>query len=202
MKVGALAEAVTVKGESPVVDTTIGRRRRSTSTALLETTPGGQDIWNDHRVQGAGRRRRVARRRRQPGRAAALAVRARHAERAEHADAERRQRERPAAQGFAMYYYVPTHASTTSRSRPARRTSPSAPAACSSTWSPRAARNRFSGHGAADLPGQGDAVGQRRHRSAHAGLRPDANSTELTHQHQRARSAGRSSRTSCSTSRR
>ena len=46
MKVGALTEAVTVKGESPVVDTRSVGSRTNIDSALLESTPGGKDIWN------------------------------------------------------------------------------------------------------------------------------------------------------------
>src|SRR5687768_2332412 len=46
MKVGALTEAVTVTGESPVVDTRSVGSRTNIDSALLESTPGGKDIWN------------------------------------------------------------------------------------------------------------------------------------------------------------
>jgi Carboxypeptidase regulatory-like domain/TonB-dependent Receptor Plug Domain len=46
MKLGSVSEAVTVKGESPVVDTTTVGSRTNIDSALLETTPGGKDIWN------------------------------------------------------------------------------------------------------------------------------------------------------------
>src|SRR5262245_57587540 len=46
MKVGTLAEAVTVKGETPVVDTKTVGSKTNIDAALLETTPGGKDIWN------------------------------------------------------------------------------------------------------------------------------------------------------------
>ena len=46
MKLGTLTEAVTVKGESPVVDTKTVGSRTNIDAALLETTPGGKDIWN------------------------------------------------------------------------------------------------------------------------------------------------------------
>jgi hypothetical protein len=46
MKVGSLTEAVTVKGESPVVDTRTVGSKTNIDSALLETTPGGKDIWN------------------------------------------------------------------------------------------------------------------------------------------------------------
>ena len=46
MKVGTMSEEVTVKGESPIVDTkTVGSKTNIDST-ILETTPGGKDIWN------------------------------------------------------------------------------------------------------------------------------------------------------------
>src|SRR5262249_39592427 len=46
MKVGTISEAVTVKGESPVVDTKTVGSKTNIDSALLETTPGGKDIWN------------------------------------------------------------------------------------------------------------------------------------------------------------
>jgi hypothetical protein len=46
MKVGALTEAVTVKGESPIVDTKSVGTKTNIDAVLLETTPGGKDIWN------------------------------------------------------------------------------------------------------------------------------------------------------------
>ena len=46
MKVGTLSEAVTVKGESPVVDTKSVGSKTNIDAAILETTPGGKDIWN------------------------------------------------------------------------------------------------------------------------------------------------------------
>jgi Carboxypeptidase regulatory-like domain/TonB-dependent Receptor Plug Domain len=46
MKLGSVSEAVTVKGESPVVDTKTVGSRTNIDSALLETTPGGKDIWN------------------------------------------------------------------------------------------------------------------------------------------------------------
>src|SRR5262245_32033909 len=46
MKVGALSEAVTVKGESPIVDTRTVGSKTNIDSVLLETTPGGKDIWN------------------------------------------------------------------------------------------------------------------------------------------------------------
>jgi Carboxypeptidase regulatory-like domain/TonB-dependent Receptor Plug Domain len=46
MKVGVLSEAITVKGESPIVDTRTVGSKTNIDSALLESTPGGKDIWN------------------------------------------------------------------------------------------------------------------------------------------------------------
>src|SRR5829696_773018 len=46
MKIRSVSEAVTVKGESPVVDTRTVGSKTNIDSALLETTPGGKDIWN------------------------------------------------------------------------------------------------------------------------------------------------------------
>ncbi len=46
MAVSSLAELVTVKGETPVVDTRTVGSRVSIDKDLLENTPGGKDIWN------------------------------------------------------------------------------------------------------------------------------------------------------------
>ena len=54
MRVSALAEAITVKGESPVVDTKSANVNVSLDKNLLENTPGGKDIWNilEYKVPG------------------------------------------------------------------------------------------------------------------------------------------------------
>ena len=54
MKVSALAEEVTVKGDSPVVDTRSANVNVNLDKNLLENTPGGKDIWNilEYKVPG------------------------------------------------------------------------------------------------------------------------------------------------------
>jgi hypothetical protein len=54
MKVSALAEEITVKGESPVIDTKSANVNISLDKSLLENTPGGKDIWNilEYKVPG------------------------------------------------------------------------------------------------------------------------------------------------------
>ncbi len=54
MKVAALAETVTVHGDSPVIDTTSANVNVHLDQKLLETTPGGRDIWSivEYKVPG------------------------------------------------------------------------------------------------------------------------------------------------------
>lgn len=54
MKVAKLAETVTVSAESPVVDTTSANVNVHIDQKLLETTPGGRDIWSivEYKVPG------------------------------------------------------------------------------------------------------------------------------------------------------
>jgi hypothetical protein len=54
MKVAALAEVLTVSAESPVVDTTSANVNVHIDQKLLETTPGGRDIWSivEYKVPG------------------------------------------------------------------------------------------------------------------------------------------------------
>lgn len=46
MKVATLAETITVTGESPVIDTTSATVAVNLSEQLLQSTPGGRDIWS------------------------------------------------------------------------------------------------------------------------------------------------------------
>ena len=99
LSVGTLAESVTVKGESPVVDTrSVGLEGEHRQRAARDYAWRARHLEH-RRVQGAGRRRRVSRRRRQPGRPAAQPVSARDAERPEHSGSERRERERSGRAG-------------------------------------------------------------------------------------------------------
>lgn len=54
LKVGAVTEVITVKGETPVVDSKNVRVNVNLDTMLLETTPGGKDIWNilEYKIPG------------------------------------------------------------------------------------------------------------------------------------------------------
>lgn len=46
MKLSTIAEEVTVRGETPVVDTKSANVNVNLDKALLDTTPGGKDIWS------------------------------------------------------------------------------------------------------------------------------------------------------------
>jgi hypothetical protein len=54
LKVGAVTEEVTVRGESPVVDAKNVNVNVNLDAMLLETTPGGKDIWNilEYKIPG------------------------------------------------------------------------------------------------------------------------------------------------------
>src|SRR5688572_23500998 len=54
MKVGAMTEEVTVTGASPVVDTKSATVATNLDAMLLDTTPGGKDIWSvlEYKIPG------------------------------------------------------------------------------------------------------------------------------------------------------
>jgi carboxypeptidase family protein/TonB-dependent receptor-like protein len=54
MKVSNVSEEVTVRGETPVVDTKSANVSTNLDAKLLESTPGGKDIWNilEYKVPG------------------------------------------------------------------------------------------------------------------------------------------------------
>lgn len=54
LTVSAMSEEITVKGESPVVDAKSASVAVNLDSALLETTPGGKDIWNilEYKIPG------------------------------------------------------------------------------------------------------------------------------------------------------
>lgn len=54
MKVGSLSEEVTVRGETPVVDTKSASVATNLDAMLLDTTPGGKDIWSvlEYKIPG------------------------------------------------------------------------------------------------------------------------------------------------------
>jgi hypothetical protein len=108
MKVGSLTEAITVTGESPVVDTTSVGARTNIDSAIIEKTPGGRDIWNviEYKAPGV-----VVESPDVGGNQGGLqrSLSARGTPNAQNTQMLNGVNVNdPAAQGFAMYYYVPT----------------------------------------------------------------------------------------------
>jgi len=108
MKVSSLSESVTVTGESPVVDTKSVGSNTSIDKTLLDKTPGGKDIWNmlEYKAPGivvespdvGGNQGGLQR-----------SMSARGAPNAQNTQLLNGVNVNdPAAQGFAMSYYVPT----------------------------------------------------------------------------------------------
>jgi hypothetical protein len=108
MKVSALSESVTVTGESPVVDTKTVGAKTGIDKNLLDATPGGRDIWNmlEYKAPGVvvespdvggnqgGLQRSMSSRGTPNGQNTQLLNGVNVND--------------PAAQGFAMSYYIPT----------------------------------------------------------------------------------------------
>jgi hypothetical protein len=108
MKVGSLSEALTVRGETPVVDTKTVGANVNIDTELLEKTPGGRDIWNviEYKAPGV-----VVESPDVGGNQGGLqrSLSARGTPNAQNTQVLNGVNVNdPAAQGFAMYYYVPT----------------------------------------------------------------------------------------------
>lgn len=54
LKVGSMTEEITVRGEAPVVDTKSATVATNLDSMLLDTTPGGKDIWSilEYKIPG------------------------------------------------------------------------------------------------------------------------------------------------------
>ncbi len=54
LKIGSLTEEVTVRGETPIVDTKSASVATNLDAMLLDTTPGGKDIWSilEYKIPG------------------------------------------------------------------------------------------------------------------------------------------------------
>lgn len=108
LKIGTMAEAVTVSGELPVVDTKTVGSKVNIDAALLQTTPGGKDIWNTIEYKAPGV---VVESPDVGGNQGGLqrSLSARGTPNAQNTQMLNGVNVNdPAAQGFAMYYYVPT----------------------------------------------------------------------------------------------
>ena len=178
MTVGALAEAVTVKAESPVVDTRSVGSKVNIDSAILETTPGGRDIWNviEYKAPGVvvespdvggnqgGLQRSLSARGTPNGQNTQVLNGVNVND--------------PAAQGFAMYYYVPTTLDNIQVSTGAQDIAVGTGGVFINMVT-KSGTNRFSGLALQTYQGHSTQGTNVDDTLRAAGLRPDANSTEL-----------------------
>ena len=178
MKVSSLAEEVTVRGESPVVDAKTVGAKVNIDTALLEKTPGGRDIWNviEYKAPGV-----VVESPDVGGNQGGLqrSLSARGTPNAQNTQMLNGVNVNdPAAQGFAMYYYVPTTLENIQVSTGAQDIAVGTGGVFINMVT-KSGSNRL--QGSALTTYQGRATQSRNVDTSlrQAGLRPDANSTEL-----------------------
>ena len=175
---------MTVKGESPVVDTKTVGSKTNIDSALLETTPGGKDIWNilEYKAPGVvvdtpdvgGNQGGLQR-----------SMTARGTPNAQNTQMLNGVNVNdPAAQGFSMNYYIPSAFENIQVSTGAQDIAVGTGGVFINMVT-KSGTNTFQRQGAADLPGQ--AAPSRTTWTTTCctpGFRPDANSTELITQHQ------------------
>ena len=178
MKVGALTEAVTVKGESPVVDTKSVGSRTNIDSALLETTPGGKDIWNilEYKAPGVvvdtpdvggnqGGLQRAMTSRGTPN--------AQNTQLLNGVNVND-----PAAQGFSMNYYIPSAFENIQVSTGAQDISVGTGGVFINMVT-KSGTNRFQGQALQTYQGKATQSNNVDSALLQAGFRPDSNSTEL-----------------------
>ncbi|HET7220583.1 MAG TPA: TonB-dependent receptor plug domain-containing protein [Vicinamibacterales bacterium] len=178
MKVSSLAEEVTVRGESPVVDAKTVGAKVNIDTALLEKTPGGRDIWNviEYKAPGVvvespdvgGN---------QGGLQRSLSARGTPNAQNTHMLNGVNVND-PAAQGFAMYYYVPTTLENVQVSSGGQDIAVGTGGVFINMVT-KSGSNRFTGMALQTYQGHGTQAKNIDDPLINAGLRPDANSTEL-----------------------
>lgn len=178
MKVGGLAETITVQGESPVVDAKTVGAKVNIDSALLEKTPGGRDIWNviEYKAPGVvvespdvggnqgGLQRSLSARGTPNGQNTQVLNGVNVND--------------PAAQGFAMYYYVPTTLENIQISTGAQDIAVGTGGVFINMVT-KSGSNRFNGMSLQTYQGKKTQSTNVDQDLRLAGLRPDANSTEL-----------------------
>jgi hypothetical protein len=178
MKVGTLSEAVTVKGESPVVDTRSVGSKANIDAVILETTPGGKDIWNilEYKAPGVvvespdvggnqgGLQRSMSARGTPNGQNTQLlnGVNAND----------------PAAQGFSMNYYIPSAFENIQVSSGAQDISVGTGGVFINMVT-KSGTNQFRGQALQTYQGKHTQSNNIDQDLLNAGFRPDSNSTEL-----------------------
>jgi len=178
MKLGSVSEAVTVKGESPVVDTKTVGSRTNIDSALLETTPGGKDIWNilEYKAPGVvvespdvggnqgGLQRSMSSRGTPNGQNTQMLNGVNVND--------------PAAQGFSMNYYIPSAFENIQVSTGAQDISVG-PGGVFINMVTKSGTNAFKGQVLQTYQGQHTQSQNISAEQQAAGLRPDANSSDL-----------------------
>jgi hypothetical protein len=178
MKVSSLAEEVTVRGESPVVDARTVGAKVNIDTALLEKTPGGRDIWNviEYKAPGV-----VVESPDVGGNQGGLqrSLSARGTPNAQNTQMINGVNVNdPAAQGFAMYYYVPTTLENIQVSSGAQDIGVGTGGVFINMVT-KSGTNRYTGSALQTYQGRSTQSTNVDTELRQAGLRPDANSTEL-----------------------
>jgi hypothetical protein len=178
MKVSTLAEEVTVRGETPVVDTRTVGSKVNIDTALLEKTPGGRDIWNviEYKAPGV-----VVESPDVGGNQGGLqrSLSARGTPNAQNTQMLNGVNVNdPAAQGFAMYYYVPTTLENVQVSTGAQDIAVGTGGVFINMVT-KSGTNRFSGFALQTYQGRATQSRNVDSELRQAGIRPDANSTEI-----------------------
>jgi Carboxypeptidase regulatory-like domain/TonB-dependent Receptor Plug Domain len=178
MTVGTLAESVTVSGDTPVIDSKSVGSKVNIDTALLEKTPGGRDIWSviEYKAPGVvvespdvggnqgGLQRSLSARGTPNGQNTQVLNGVNVND--------------PAAQGFAMYYYVPTTLENIQVATGAQDIAVGTGGVFINMVT-KSGSNRFSGLALQTYQGRPTQSRNVDDELRAAGLRPDANSSEL-----------------------
>jgi hypothetical protein len=177
MKVSSVAEEVTVRGESPVVDSKAVGASVNIDTALLEKAPGGRDIWNviEYKAPGV-----VVESPDVGGNQGGLqrSLSARGTPNAQNTQVLNGVNVNdPAAQGFAMYYYVPTTLENVQVSSGGQDIAVGTGGVFINMVT-KSGSNRLSGSALQTYQGAPTQASNIDSTQINAGLRPDANSTE------------------------
>jgi Carboxypeptidase regulatory-like domain/TonB-dependent Receptor Plug Domain len=178
MKVSGLSEEVTVRGESPVVDTKTVGAQVNIDTNLIEKAPGGRDIWNviEYKAPGV-----VVESPDVGGNQGGLqrSLSARGTPNAQNTQVLNGVNVNdPAAQGFAMYYYVPTTLENIQVSTGGQDIAVGTGGVFINMVT-KSGTNRFTGMALQTYQGAPTQSSNIDEPLLQAGLRPDANSTEL-----------------------
>src|SRR5262245_14782336 len=178
MKVSTLSESITVKGESPVVDTKTVGANTNIDKNLLDSTPGGKDIWNmlEYKAPGivvespdvGGNQGGLQR-----------SMSARGTPNAQNTQLLNGGNVNdPAAQGFAMSYYVPTVFENVEVSTGAQDISIGTGGILINMVT-KSGTNRFSGSALQTYQGDSTQSDNIDDTLKNAGIRPNANATHL-----------------------